>query len=133
MAIPNEPKTRREQYYAKMGGQNVVIPNEPITREEQYLDHIAKNAGSESEVSGTTPSIEVENNTFYDCGEIASLTVTDSGDKFYGIRFISGSTPTVVTLTGVTMPDDFTIEANTVYEINVKDGYGVYASWVVSE
>ena len=40
----SDPITRKEQYYAKIAGEDVDIP-EPITREEQYLARIAENGG----------------------------------------------------------------------------------------
>ena len=40
----SDPITRKEQYYAKMAGEDISIP-EPITREEQYLDEIAEGGG----------------------------------------------------------------------------------------
>lgn len=47
----SDPITRKEQYYAKMAGEDVNIPK-PITREEQYLAQIAKNGGSGGGGSG---------------------------------------------------------------------------------
>ena len=40
----SDPITRKEQYYAKMAGENVEVPK-PITREEQYLAKIAEGGG----------------------------------------------------------------------------------------
>lgn len=42
VSIPSEPITRKEQYLAKIAGQDVEIPSKPLTREEAYLDAIAK-------------------------------------------------------------------------------------------
>jgi hypothetical protein len=85
-------------------------------------------------VTGATPSITAAANTIYKCGEIASLTISSfpaTGD--FTVIFTSGSTPTTFTEpSGMVMPDGFSVEANTRYEINVSDGYAVVGSWVVS-
>ena len=71
-------------------------------------------------------------NTMYLCGELTELTVTAPTTGIFAVRFTSGTTPTVVTLTGITMPDDWpsTLDASTIYEINVLNGYGVWQSWI---
>ena len=72
-------------------------------------------------------------NTFYIWPTMSSLTITcpNTGGP-YAFRFTSGSTATTLTMTGITMPDSWAVEANKVYEINVYQGYGVAASWAVS-
>ena len=69
-------------------------------------------------------------NTFYVWPEMSALTITCpvTGGP-YAFRFESGATPTTLTMTGITMPDSFSVEASKVYEINVYEGYGVAASW----
>ena len=69
-------------------------------------------------------------NTFYVWPEMASLTITcpATGGPF-AFRFTSGATATTLTMTGITMPDDFTVEASKTYEINVYHGYGLAVSW----
>lgn len=96
-----------------------------------------KNAISQKEdkttyttLSGTTVTQTGEDHVMYLCGELATLSFTAPQTGITAIRFSSGTTATVVTLTGVTMPDDWEgAEANKTYEINVLDGKGVYASW----
>ena len=85
-------------------------------------------------VSGTTPTITPSVNFRYKCGELTSLTINDPpATGRYSIEFTSGSTATVLTTpAGLVMPDDFTVEANTRYEINVSDGYALCAGWAVS-
>jgi len=69
-------------------------------------------------------------NTFYIWPEMASLTITcPATGGPYAFRFTSGSTATTLTMTGITMPDDFTVEANKTYEVNVYEGYGLAVSW----
>lgn len=43
--LPEEPKSRKEQYLADIAGQDVILPKEPASREEQYLAYIAENGG----------------------------------------------------------------------------------------
>lgn len=88
-------------------------------------------------VTGTTPTITALAGVQYVCGEVATLDITLPASGCVDVRFESGSTPTVLTITppsGVTLKwagsfDPTALEANTVYEINVCDGLGVAASW----
>lgn len=69
-------------------------------------------------------------NTFYIWPEMSALTITcPATGGPYAFRFTSGSTATTLTMTGITMPDDFSVEANKVYEVNVYQGYGLAVSW----
>ena len=71
-------------------------------------------------------------NTFYVWPEMSALTITcPATGGPYAFRFTSGSTATTLTMTGITMPNDFAVEANKVYEINVFEGYGIAVSWGV--
>ena len=88
-------------------------------------------------VTGTTPTITALAGVQYVCGEVATLDITLPASGCVDVRFESGSTPTVLTITpptGVTVKwaggfDPTALEANTVYEINIADGLGVAASW----
>ena len=86
------------------------------------------------QVTGTTPVITANQNTRYVCGEVATLDFTPSASGICDVIFSSGSTATVLTLPNtVKMPDGFSVEANTVYEINIADGeWGAYQSWKIS-
>ena len=88
--------------------------------------------GSVVTVSGTTPTITALSGVRYVCGEVATLDFTPCATGICDVFFVSGSTPTVVTLPNtVKFPDGaFTAEANKTYEINVMDGvYGVVMAW----
>ena len=92
--------------------------------------------GSTSTVSiiGTTPSITAVENTRYTCGEVGTLTITPPASGICIVRFTSGTTPTVLTATGVVWPawfDATDLEANTTYEICITDGYGAVMSWAL--
>lgn len=72
-------------------------------------------------------------NTFYIWPEMSALTITcPATGGPYAFRFTSGATATTLTMSGITMPDDFTVEANKVYEVNVYQGYGLAVSWEVA-
>jgi hypothetical protein len=76
-------------------------------------------------VTGTTPTITPADNTIYDCGELASLTISNSpATGKYSIIFYSGATPT--TTVGIS---NFAAEANKRYKITVEDNYATYDSW----
>ena len=90
---------------------------------------------TEITVSGTTPSIAVNNNTIYTCSStLTSLTLTNILNKDFSIIFTSGLTPTTLTIPNdLHMPDEFVSpEANRRYEINVSDGYALVSSWAVN-
>lgn len=94
----------------------------------------AAEAETAVEVSGTTPTIEPQANTIYNCGEVASLTISNPpATGTYSITFTSGSTPTDLSLDpAIKMPDGFSVEANKRYEINVLNRWAVAGSWAVS-
>ena len=86
-------------------------------------------------VSGSTPSIAAENNRLYKCGEVATLDITPPASGIFGVVFTSGSTATVLTATGITWPSGFdptSLDANTIYEINVWGGLALVATWEVN-
>lgn len=71
-------------------------------------------------------------------GALTALTLTlnspAAGQQAqYHFDFVSGSAaPTVTIPATVTMPDGWTVEANTRYEVDILDGYGVAQSWEVT-
>ena len=85
-------------------------------------------------VSSSTPTITAERDGRYICSAsaVTELTFTPSASGICSVRFISGSTATVLTLPNtVKMPAWWTgPAANTTYEISIEDGvYGVVTSW----
>ena len=84
-------------------------------------------------VSGSTLTLSpAVDNTMYLCGELTELNVTAPSTGLFGIKFTSGTTPTVVSFNNsITMPSDWpsTLTASAIYEINVLNGFGVWQSW----
>lgn len=148
------PITRKEQFLSRAAGDS-GLELEPITREEHFLQAIIDSGGGGGggsvtsvngqtgavvltasdvgaaaaetvvAVEGSTPTITPAVNTIYKCGTLTSLTISNPpATGKYSIVFFSGATATVVT--GV---DNFTVEANKRYRINVQDGYATFDSW----
>jgi hypothetical protein len=90
-------------------------------------------------VSGTTPSITGADGYRYICGEVSTLNITAPASGCIDVVFTSGSTATVLTVTtaktGATLKwangfDPDSLDADTVYEINILDGeFGVVGAW----
>jgi hypothetical protein len=89
-------------------------------------------------VSGSTPSITAKPGVRYICGEVSTIDITVPETGIIDVIFESGSTPAVLTITpptGMTMKwaggfDPASLEANTVYEINIMNGcLGVAGAW----
>lgn len=90
-------------------------------------------------VSGNTPSITAMAGVRYVCGECSTLSITAPASGCIDVVFESGSTTTVLTVTtaksGATLKwangfDPTSLDANTVYEINILDGeFGVVGKW----
>lgn len=83
-------------------------------------------------MTASDTSVTLQTGKFYVWSEMSTLTVTVTATGMYAFRFESGTTPTTLTVTGATMPDSFTVEANKVYEVNVYQGYGVVQAWTAS-
>ena len=83
-------------------------------------------------VSGTTPSITGVDGSRYICGTVSTITITPPASGCIDIVFTSGTTPALLTATGVTWPEWFdatALEAGRVYEINIADGFGAVMTW----
>ena len=106
------------------------------TQAEDALDAIGGEAAptAVTDLSSTSITLEAAANTVYNYGTLTSLTVSSfpaTGE--FSITFTSGATATVLSVPNtMIMPDSFAVEANTRYEINVKNGYAVVGSWAVS-
>lgn len=116
--------------HVQLGGDGGIIDELVVNFADEWSTaHISFDRGIvHTTIIGATPTITPEDNNFYHCGTLTSLTLNNpSSAEKYSILFISGSTPTVVT--GI---DNFTVEANKRYKINVEYGYATFDSWTVS-
>ena len=126
-----------EEYNEGTVGNELSELNRQLSDVEENQIPELKNAISQKQdatnyvtLSGTIVTQTGADNTMYLCGELAELTFTAPATGITAIRFSSGTTSTVVTLNGITMPDDWTgAEASTTYEINVLNGLGAWQSW----
>ena len=109
------------------------------------LDHAEDGIYAASFVPQVTGSVDESNavtldpNKFYVFGEEAEIDVsfaagTEGQVNEYHFSFVSGTTPTVLSLpVDVIMPDSFSVEADHTYEISVINNKGLYASWIEEE
>lgn len=105
---------------------------------ESAKSAISEMLGGSVTVTGTTPSITALPGVRYVCGEVSTIDITVPATGIIDVVFTSGSTPAVLTVTpptGMTMKwtngfDPTSLDANTVYEINIMDGsLGVAVAW----
>lgn len=84
-------------------------------------------------VSGTTPSITGKAGIRYVCGEVSTISITPPASGTCEVQFTSGTTPAVLTATGVTWPEWFdatALEANRIYDLLIIDAsLGMVMSW----
>lgn len=99
-----------------------------------YTSQTLQHATNELSVYGTTPTVTPVANNIYKCGTLTSLTVSSPpATGAYSIVFTSGATATTTTIPATILGlEDFSAEANTIYEINVLDNRAVVGSWAVS-
>ena len=91
------------------------------------------------EKTSSDSTAEIDPNKLYIFPEMASLTYTlatpedTSIANEYHFVFRSGATATeLVHPANVSVPDNFTVEKNKVYEISILEGCMAYQSWAVS-
>lgn len=104
---------------------------------DSNLDPVWSDKNPVVNVSGSTPSISAVAGTQYICGEVSTLTIVVPASGIIDVMFESGSTATVLTITPPTgqtvkWANDFdptSLDANTTYELNIKNLMGVAGSW----
>ncbi len=103
------------------------------------LGLVLGNGTSYDRIELTAESATLEPNTNYSFGESATLTLefaegdTDKINE-YSFTFISGETPTVLTLpSSVQWANELTVEANKRYEISIVDNIGLWCAVEVSK
>ena len=88
----------------------------------------------------SSTTLAIAPNVFHVWGTVSALNITltaptDSNVlNLYSFQFTSGSTPTNLTLpSGVQWPKDnaLTVEANMVYEVNIRDNKATWSGWEV--
>jgi hypothetical protein len=125
---------------SKLAGENLNADTVTVgTYPEKSKSAISDMLNAPETVSGTTPSITAKPGIRYVCGEVSTLTVVVPASGIIDVVFESGSTPTVLTVTpptgvsAVKWANGFnpaSLEANTVYELNIANGeYGVACEW----
>ena len=127
-----DPITREEKYLAALAGMDVNTP-EPVSRREVYLSAAVEGGGGgsykEKEVvieDDANPEITaLESTRYLVVEECETLSFTPSATGTCEVVFISGATPTVLTLPeGVLFPEWFDpddLEANRLYNIIITD------------
>ena len=85
-------------------------------------------------LTGSAPTFTAQDNSNYTGGTLTSLTLDDypaTGE--FTIVFESGSTPTTTSFPASILGlETFAAEADTIYEINVRNGLAVWHGWDVS-
>lgn len=119
---------------AKAAGADMkdIVSTTVGTYPEAQKSAISQMLNGSVSVTGSTPSITALPGIRYVCGECATLDITLPASGCFDVVFESGSTPTVLTATGVTWPswfDSTALEANTTYEISIADGFGAVMVW----
>lgn len=85
--------------------------------------------GTYQNISERNPVI-THDGRLYLCGEVDSLSIFAND---VDVIFISGTTAAELSAGDVILPEWFTgVEANTVYEILIKNGRGVINTWVLT-
>ena len=114
-----------------------VVPTNvsAFTNDVGYLTQhqdISGKANKISVVQSSASTIEINSNTFYKFGEVASLTITlasitdNTIYNEYMFEFVSGSTATTLTLpSSIKWLETPTIDANKIYQCSIVDNIGL--------
>ena len=129
--------------FAKAAGDTTqsASSNAVGTYTENAKSKISEMLNGSVTVTGTTPTITALSGIQYVCGEVSTLDITLPASGIVDVVFESGSTPTVLTITpptGMTVEwangfDSTALEADTLYELNIRmvgtKCLGVAGSW----
>lgn len=136
--IRGNTKGIRAKYYDVLAVGNIFSGNTTDADIDATATYSVYDCNLVVSVSGSTPSITGKAGIRYVCGECSTLSITPPASGIIDVRFTSGTSPTVLTVTpptGMTMKwangfDPDSLDANTVYEINILDGeFGVVGAW----
>lgn len=107
--------------------ENVIAGKELVTNQD-----ISGKANKISVVQSSASTIEINSNTFYKFGEVASLTITlasitdNTIYNEYMFEFVSGTTATTLTLpSSIKWLETPTIDANKIYQCSIVDNVGL--------
>lgn len=126
------------EYFYTAAGVRTLGTGYSVTSVNTQTGAVVLNAGDVGATPVTTKvtktsadtSQTLAENTFYVWPEMSALTITcPATGGPYAFRFVSGLTPTTLSITGAVMPDDFTVEPLKVYDIIVYEGYATASSW----
>ena len=115
--------------------ESYIVSTFTISSTDFISFNYTKVKGVSSIVTDTlSTNITLENaadNTIYEYGELASLTIVSiSNPGDFIIRFTSGATATTTSFpVGMKFQEAFAAEANTRYEINCSNGYALAVGW----
>ena len=118
--------------WADTGAISLTYPADTQTYVDDAISAATDPDGNIVTVMGSTPSITGESGKRYVCGTVDSISITPPQTGIIDVVFTSGTTPAVLTATGVTWPSWFnpnSLNASTVYDTTIKDGYGVVNTW----
>ncbi|MBR4049189.1 MAG: collagen-like protein [Clostridia bacterium] len=129
-------RTLPVHYMFLKGEWQLVSPNNEAL--QKAVEELQRNVGKYTPMTRvettTTGTSILEPNKMYDYGVVDTLTVVfDEGEankvNEYLFSFISGETPTVLTLpSSVKWVNELTVEANKRYEISVVDNIGLWCA-----
>lgn len=120
--------TLGNSYFISKGTlENVIAGKELVTNQD-----ISGKANKISVVQTSASTIEINPNTFYKFGEVASLNITlasitdNTIYNEYMFEFVSGSTATTLTLpSSIKWLETPTIDANKIYQCSIVDNIGI--------
>ena len=121
---------------AKINGVNTLTieagTNISLDQEGNTLTINSTGGGGVSVVQTSTSTIEINPNTFYKFGEVASLNITlasitdNTIYNEYMFEFVSGTTATTLTLpSSIKWLETPTIDANKIYQCSIVDNVGL--------
>ena len=126
--LPTITALRESTIWADTGAISLTYPADT----KAYIAEMIDPDGNVVTVTGSTPSITGESGKRYVFGTVDSISITPPSTGIVDVVFTSGTTPTVLTASGVTWPlwfDSTSLNASTVYEINIQDGFGAVSKW----
>lgn len=94
--------------------------------------HLTKTAPAVTDDGSVVLTLEPD--TLYDfTGNLTTLDLTVSSTRHYHFGFNSGNPAVTLNLpVDIQMPDNFSVEADKHYEVDILNGWGAVLSWTIS-